>query len=1336
MQVAALWGGLLVGGPPVACAHPVEPPGPPREAREVEGAGQAEAPGAAPKARASAPRIARVPGHVPIHVHFPERSPVVEWPVTTGIPFAPGEVPSGASLVLAGGAGREVAAEVTRSATHGDGSWRWALVSFLAVRGESYTLVTRPGDAVAAALATGTGGAPAADDLRVTRSGEVLEVETAGARFVFRPGASVFDELTLSGRTIRRGGGGFYLEGPGGRRAVLVTGAPVLEVEGRRRVVVRVAGEYRAPASAAGGPAAGESLAAGSVDYHFHAGTSAVRLSHELVFTRDASTFTIRDAGLELPLALEGPTLGAVNDDPANVRAAIESELPPGRTLTLVQDELPRFGQTGSRFRVLRATSGPGGVGPAQELELARGARAGDWADVSTDAAGVTVQVPAFAEQFPAALRASSGGLAVAFWARERGVELDLRTPAVVRDHLGHDFIPPDHECARLPNLAEGMARTHELWLYPHLGRSTPAVRDRLGARREEIYAYADPAQVARSGAFGPIHPEDVDGFPEAEHLVESWFEHNVLGAERAFPATGYLFFGMYPFGAQRWVERDGRWYPELHRLGRGLDYNLRRTVWGLYARSGRWRYRDYARRNTRFTRDVVFSHAEVPGKPRGWMVVGHFHCPLAWGQLTEAGIKKARSGRRPSMTSELSALAFASSEDVVQLVYDYFLTGELRSRDVARSYARALAEETGYDVARVLQEAGNRPDAVLRMIGSAYELDHDPALGAFGARLLRALVREDGSISPEHPAQWGKWGEVFSAYHHYGVSTGDPLARRALARLGRVLYRRGDLDRFDERASPFIAAFTAAAAEGPPELSAVYLGYVERALSALVKRPLAPAANRWGRELLTTQAAITLGVPLAEAALAKRTGPAPHLPAAARALASGTVSLLLEPAERAAELDVFVNNLGDRVLRPRLVDAEGREVELTVLERDHHRVSAEELARGPGLSEWYGRIEDQLFFRLRVPARGTSAERRLLRLELGDDTTWTVLRSELSRLAVDAPEGMLLPEREVVWLALPPGLEELEYFASLPVTVSRGPGAELRSEALGEGRYRVRLSGKERALRLVVPGTRPAFVRVIGQPMVVAFGTEERLPGGVIALATRPEGAARSSRSGGAAGGVYGGALALERQVAEARLERDHPREEGTVELWLRPAWSVTDLLHEGSKARVQLYHSEPLRLSYHVDPDPGGSGGYQRATFVLDLEGFGHVRAVEYLEAGEWYHLAATWRVDGAKNELDLYINGRKRTDANPVPKLARTAVPGALAGPSRLVRFGSVHLGGTLPGGELFDELRVSSVRRYSGDFVMERAPFEPDPSTVLLLHLDGDDALELSRAKRLF
>ncbi len=1277
-----------------------------------------------------------------IAVDIPDAVHVRAWPVTVGVPFGAGTLKDAGELAVSEEGGRGVLCQAVPTSFWPDGSIRWALVDFRAERGWRYTLSRGPR-------------AAAQDDIRLSEENGAFAVETGGARYLFAPSSGGFSldyDLNGDGRfaaeeRLIAPEGMFYVVDSRGRRGEMRVERLEKALTGPRHVVVRMEGAYRA--------ADGARLAAAVVYVHFYAGLPWARLCHKLVVTEDTNTLWFRESGVRFALP-PGEATGTFNDARETLTKTARVPLPPGATATLLQSDFPHFGSTASRFTL---TAQQGG----ETREISSGPAGGNWANLSTERWGLTAQLPAFCETFPKAFRLAEGELTVKLWAAECGRELDFRTGTLIREYFGTDWIPETHAVASVENSAQGTARTHEIWLYPHAGAFRAERAADYGATHREIFAAPDPEYAMRTGVFGPLAAKEAGRFAEAEAAIEDYFHRYVTAGERVFPANGYIAYGLYPFSAQPWhqkKDRGNRWYPGVHRLSRCLEYNLKRGVWLLYARSGERDYRDYARRYTRLLDDMLFSHVEAPCRPLGWIGSGDFHSPIFWGAFGEKALRLGAAGMRPPPNSEASGLAWASSEDVIQFVYDWQMAGDFHSRDAALRYKAAVAAEFAGDVEKAVAALGSRPEALLRMTGSLYELDGDPATLALCSGIVRRLAREDGEVNEEFPTSSAKWGDVFGAYYYYYTATGDPWARRALLKLAEFQYRHGDTEAFFARSSPLLQAFALAWRETrDPRWAAGLRQAVEcYARDAAARRALLPDPRAlsqeytgpgWGAGAMTGQGPVHVGIPAALAVMKETEGsvPAVTLPFAVKLHPTQPTTVLLKKEKAgAATLDLFVNNWNDRQVKPALrAWPAGVAAPIEEVERESHR------ARGPDFAwlnsyKWYQRYEDQVFLRLRLPPETPPG---IYELDLGDVTAWTILWSEVDKIMQLASRGAVIPPSGRQFFRVPDGADAIEFFAYRPVRVFDPEGREAAVEDLKNGRWRVATgrrggawgleSGRDKFLWEGGVGSE-TFVR-----MEAACHGAERRPW-ALAYANAPErlfamdermiagraapGAPPPERFVEAASPDFGLAVRLDGEYVEIALPEGtaFPRESGTVEFRVRPEWSATDTVlgvSALSDAFVQVFKGDPVELTYRVNAsDAGRSGRYAQAAWTFALGKAGLTRAAGFLQSGRWQHVAMTWRVDGAASYARLFIDGRLRAHCHYNVGLAPEVSPDKLPAAGRTIRLGSGRVRGAFITGETYDELRVSRVIRYEEDFEPPSAPFEPDADTVALAHLDGN------------
>ena len=1312
---------------------------------------------------------AQEPARVPILVNRPAMVKAQSWPVTFGVPFKPGACREAAHLGIVNGKGNAVACDISKVGDWPDGSLRWAHVAFEPAFAGSYFLVIgqkefpRP--------------APKAK-VTISRDAGKIIVATGPARYVFAGKAGCFESIGLDVNgdgvfsddetLVARAGEAFYVIDSRGRRGVLRARKTAVEVAGTRRAVIGVKGEYLTPD--------GRRNAAGIVYYTFYAGRSLVRISHKFIVTENTNDIWFRDIGMTLPVAAGPKPTAAFNRSHDRLADLWRGPVAPKREIVMLQEDFPHFGSRTSRFLLFEEADG-------KRRGLASGAACGDWCDLSSADRGLAVQAPAFAEMFPKAFRISPDAVTVKFWASECGRELDFRTKSIVRDYLGHDWVPPGQKIMKLANTAHGTARTHDIWLYPHKDGFSGRIVAELGATREAIYACIDPAWVARSKIFGPLGACDAKRFPRQEAAVSDYFARSVEVGRKVFPQTGYLYYGMYPWGAQPWrpkAEQGNRWYPSLHRLSRHMDYDMRRSVWLLFARSGERRYYDYARRYTRFMHDMIFANTDTPSKPLGWFAEGYWHSPIVWGHFGDG--KVPADFKREVYNTDFS-LTLASSADMVQFVYDWFLCGDFHSRDMAYNWKNAMIKGMDFDVDKALGLF--RPDCFIRMLSAAYELDHDPRLLDYGRRIVRRLIPEKGPaiLRPKSESgariNYGKAGEIFAAFYYYWVATGDPLAEEALTRLARFTYRMNRMDRFFSRGSPLMPAFAVAWRNTQEPLFAQYLcriaadfgrNWTTLAEAGIDKKGLDQnSTGDIGRMSMVGQAPINVGIPVALAVAAEYKGTRPYLPVALKLRPTQRTHVLLKKdAAGAARLDVYVNNWGHTQYAPRLLDPNGKAMPLEIVERQFKFVTAPECYDQNSI--WVHRYADHFFFRLRIPAVVAPG---VYELDLGDEVDYTLLHSEIDKVVQVAPDGLIIERGRRYFFPLPANATAIEFFAHRPVQLYDPAGKPAPAEDLKKGHFRAAVEGKRGAWSVetlddqYTTGAaatdtffnleKAAFAdgeRFV--PLMVALGTPTRL---FDVDTTRFRPAAKRMPTIGvfdpkapftpqSADKVFGQALHVRRHFVDlpmsgaprpdaanaAGAPGQLPRERGTVEFWFRPRWSATDCAMATphySTHRTQFYKGDPIRISYFVDPDNSGrTGRYNLVRLMAQVMGVGATQANVFLETGKWYHMAVTWDIDGKDNKANIFINGRLKAFSLYKPLMKSDTPVDKLAPPDAAVRLGVGDWYGHMFTAGLFDELRISQTVRYTGNYDVPRRPFESDADTCVLMHFDGDLRAEVN------
>lgn len=178
-------------------------------------------------------------------------------------------------------------------------------------------------------------------------------------------------------------------------------------------------------------------------------------------------------------------------------------------------------------------------------------------------------------------------------------------------------------------------------------------------------------------------------------------------------------------------------------------------------------------------------------------------------------------------------------------------------------------------------------------------------------------------------------------------------------------------------------------------------------------------------------------------------------------------------------------------------------------------------------------------------------------------------------------------------------------------------------------------------------------------------------------------------------------GVLALDGREACLRIENEVlalPDGPLTVEAWIRP--------EELRPRQGIVSKTEASEFGLFANDD--------RLVFYLHLGGSYVTVASEdgALEPGRWQHVAGVF--DGA--EARIYVDGRELVARPAGGARTRNALPLFIGADVGRDGFPEAYFAGEL------DEVRLSRVARYAGDFEPERR-FEPDADTALLLHMDA-------------
>ncbi len=502
-------------------------------------------------------------------------------PATTGVPFPRGAWDGEGPARLASSVGL-IASSFRILERWSDGSVRWSLFDLLlpigTAAGEEIRIdVSRPADrpfptgGPVSAGVTPDGGtsrspSPAPGPLRLQEFAGAIDVDTGAATFRLEAGiAFPFASVTAGGASI--GGGAvcrLVAEDAGGRRATARVRALVIEETGPLRACVRLEGVFDGDGAASSNAAdSSPPLLAFIARLHFHAGSSSVRL---LLTTRNprraahpGGHWELGDAGSVLLRVL---TLSI--DAPGCDRVAWRAEptLPvqlregAAASLEIVQDSsggenwksrvhLDRDRRIATTFRGYRERI---------DGKERAGLRASPWAAIHDGGRGVSIAPRWFWQNFPAAIEAAPGAVALRLFPRQYASLHEIqggeqKTHEVVlafgeEASAPERSLPPDPPLVR-PTPAAFAASGAIPYLVPR-APGAPSLHDRLVGRALEgpdtFEAKRERADESGWRHFGELWADHEARFHEGPESFVAHYHNQydvVYGAFLPFARTG-----------------------------------------------------------------------------------------------------------------------------------------------------------------------------------------------------------------------------------------------------------------------------------------------------------------------------------------------------------------------------------------------------------------------------------------------------------------------------------------------------------------------------------------------------------------------------------------------------------------------------------------------------------------------------------------------------------------------------------------------------------------------------------------------------------------------------
>jgi len=669
---------------------------------------------------------------IPVAIDVPEGAGSVErWPVTFGVPFPAGALWDAERVRLVNERGRAIPFQSEPTGLWAkEGAIQWLRFDALVSSEDGcFVEVGAPGEA------------RPGPRLALTEKDESIIVDTGASVYVLGKGISPIMEIRLGGKTVASAATtrGLYVIDQTGRVGSASAEGEEIEVEARGPVAscVRFEGYYRTEK--------GEPLARHITRVENFAGRVEAKVTHTLVLCNSTTKCWFTDIGWELaatpgdnPEARFGVSRG---DWRKTVSCPLSDERP---SAYMLQDEHYFFAHGTNRCAVVALDRRGEGT------TIVEGEECGDFACLAGARTALLVGCRDTARQHPKEFEVRTDKVTLHLFSSRGGEQLDFRTPTLVEKwdlvnwykhtlpgtYVGDSEAIAERVKRTLPSDAIGWAKTHDLLITP-LAPEKVADSARLAyLHSHEVYASVSPRWIYTSGAMGPLHPKDTKRFPIAEQYLDDTFRV----WEKRLADWGDYGFVYYFTGPH--LEYAGK-YVKPFRYAALQTYTLRGDLWRAYARSGDRSIRKFAAASNRVCGDSIMSHWDGNGKVRGLFIYGQ-------GRGSQPS---DLTGNLPFHWEGAPRMQISSSSDMNNLIYLYQLTGDRRARDMVEEYAEGV--KRFWTPARARR--CTRSIMLMRMLVQTYGLTWDPALRELAEATTDIFSDPEGAIglSKERPHRW-----------------------------------------------------------------------------------------------------------------------------------------------------------------------------------------------------------------------------------------------------------------------------------------------------------------------------------------------------------------------------------------------------------------------------------------------------------------------------------------------------------------------------------------------------------------------------------------------------
>ncbi|OGV48236.1 MAG: hypothetical protein A2017_13575 [Lentisphaerae bacterium GWF2_44_16] len=1254
---------------------------------------------------------------IPIHIDIPEKCNI-DWSITCGIPLPKGKYNDISLFSVVDAKGKTVPSQIDKTATWRNGFLRWMLVNFQASPGQSYFFKTGK-----------TNSSETQKGIEIKKTDKETLINTGKAEFTLKNDEALISSIKIGNREIISDSSkDAYLVDNRGRKAYL--GGKDSEIEtkillnGKMSTVIRKEGWYVTENDK-------QKIARGIVWLYFYGNSPYVKLVHRLVLTEDTNNVWFKDIGINFNMNTQDALFAVAK----GLKKPLAIEIKKGDEAWMLQEDFPHFMSEKSNFSLIRKTV-------SGKKEISSGKQCGDWCDISSEKGGMTVVLRDFAEQFPKEFTVTDKGLTVHLWAGRCGRELDFRTPTLIKEYWGEwtkYFDAGVSVLEQIPSNAQCSAKTHVLWLLPHSEKETSQqITEAAYIAAEGALVYPEPSWICATETIGPpMLQKDSVKYSEEEAFISDTFDR-ILLPEKYFPFTGYICWGANPATRYGKDATTGKYYGVWWRVNGIIDYLLRRNVWTLYARSGERKYFKFGEKFNRFIGDMNMHHWDNNGteKEGNKKVKGAF----AGGPFPKSFKNSARTeiDNVPFYWGWASVNGGGSGIDSTNMLLHFYFTGEWDVWEYADNNAEAIKKNDFLQIKKVDQWMPILP--YVRNYVNLYSMKWDKQLGEIAKDLTYKIIdpASPNSISLQaKPSPLYKIGRNAIAMLDYYRFTDDEFVRNAFLKMIDYDFRFGGAkpdDPIGYQDSTGMVLSVAYFFTGDEK----YFRRAYQTVDAGIKSEKASSKKSdmpYYTQCLNYQAC--LNMPVILKALSDYKGRLDPVPILVKNMDSTSNAWAVFHKEKDKSVDIS--------MEVELQNAD--ECVITVIGPDNKIVGDVEITKKEK------RMTDDLYkasiyyFELKIPA---VAPEGIYRLGHKNPGAFTIIDSNVKKMALEAPDGFWTGEYTPFYFNVPREADTVEIFTELPVEITKADGSPAKDKNGKEsGKMSLPADGSHGFWK--IESRYPSFIKFLNLPSVTACLEKERffIPEKLMPAKssihvskpgeTFPAGVIGKSIQLGAKEGVR---FNRGKKLEDGTYE-NFPLLKGTIEFYYRPNWSATDISFASpSDLTHTIINAGAIGIRYSYGYTHTNKANLETSLGQTKLADRGKKGGRPYgnnarffPKAGDWVHIAVTWNIENAYKSFkktdykftheisEIFINGVKCKRAFSYPiRLNLRALGKNFTNDFEIPELPEwITL---TPCNGSLDELRISDVVRYQNDFTPSDMPFGADKNTKLLMHFDND------------